>query len=324
MKHLVKILILLGIVTILFFQSGIYRNIFGVSTAFAVGDLTVNWGVPSGNPIFTISGLAPGQSQARAVHITNGSSTTRTIGVSGNELSETGNLADALTIIISKNGRDLYGGTTGEKTLTQFFTENALPGFVPLSTLPAGQSSDFTFTVKFKDTAGNEFQDKVLSFDLIIGLAVDVPAACQDISFTGKVINGTAGNDSLVGTNGNDLIIALEGNDRIAGLNGDDCIVGGPGTDQISGDNGNDAIDAGEGNDHVAGGNGNEVITGGSGNDTMDGANGIDQITGGPGNDIMTGGNGNDSLQGDGGTDTAVGGAGSDTCSAETKTQCEI
>lgn len=307
---------------LLFTWSGIYKNIFGVSTAFAVGDLTVNWGVPSGNPIFTISGMAPGQSQTRTVAVTNGSPTTRSIGVSGNKTAETGNLANALIITITRGGTDLYGGTAGEKTLSQFLTESALPGFVPLSSLNSGQSANYVFTVKFKDNAGNEFQNKTLALDLIIGLAVDAPTACQGITFS-KVINGTSGNDSLVGTNGNDLIIGLEGNDRIAGGNGNDCIVGGGGNDQISGDNGDDIIDAGAGNDQVAGGNGDETIFGGDGTDTIDGGNGVDHVFGGAGNDTMTGSNGDDNLQGDGGSDTAIGGAGSDVCSAETKVQCE-
>src|SRR5207248_6512592 len=41
---------------------------------------------------------------------------------------------------------------------------------------------------------------------------------------SGQTINGTAGNDSLVGGTGNDTINGLGGNDSISGSDGDDSL----------------------------------------------------------------------------------------------------
>src|SRR3989344_1442269 len=53
------------------------------STAYAVGDLAVNWGVAEGNPIFTINNMAPGQVETRSVIVTNNAVSVRPVGVRG-------------------------------------------------------------------------------------------------------------------------------------------------------------------------------------------------------------------------------------------------
>ncbi|MGL3820502.1 peroxidase family protein [Sphingopyxis sp. R3-92] len=77
-------------------------------------------------------------------------------------------------------------------------------------------------------------------------------------------------------------------NNSLIGTEGDDIADGGGGNDTLSGNGGNDALNGDAGND---------TITGGAGNDTL---------TGGGGNDTLTGGAGNDSVVGDGGNDVAV------------------
>lgn len=72
---------------------------------------------------------------------------------------------------------------------------------------------------------------------------------------------------SVVGTNGNDLILASANGDTINARGGNDCIIGGDGDDRINGGNGNDAIYAGNGDDMIEGGRGNDTIDGGDGND---------------------------------------------------------
>lgn len=324
MKRVLKIIILLVIFVSLINYSEITKSILGIKTAYAVGDLSVDWGVPGGQPLFTIANMVPGQSQIRTVKVANGSSANRLVGISGDKTNETGNLSSALTITISQNGVDVYGGTSGEKTVAQFLTESTLPNFAQLSSLTPDSSANYVITVKFKDQAGNEFQNKTLSLNLTIGLAVDIPTSCQGISFTGKVITGSQNNDSLSGTSKNDLILGLEGNDSISGGGGNDCIIAGSGSDRVSGDNGNDVIDAGAGNDQVAGGNGRDTILSGDGNDRIDGGNGDDSISGSLGNDILTGGNGTDILDGGSGVDVTIGGRGTDTCRAETRVSCEL
>jgi Ca2+-binding RTX toxin-like protein len=91
------------------------------------------------------------------------------------------------------------------------------------------------------------------------------------------LIQGTSGNDNLSSTDGFDnLISAQAGNDTIRGGNGNDI---------LSGQAGNDTIRGGIGSDGLAGGDGNDRLLGGAGNDRLAGHAGNDTLTGGSGND---------------------------------------
>lgn len=307
MKKIIKLSLLILFLTLLVTQWSNITNIFLPKTAFAVGDLTVNWGVPEGNPIFTLSNFAPGSSESRTVNITNGAASPRPVGIRGIQTSDPGNLASVLTIVIKKNGTDIYGGTspTGAKTVSQFFTDSTLPDFVSLTTLNPAASATYSITVTFQTSAGNPFQNKTLIFDLKIGINIAAPLACSDMVF-GNVIFGTQRGDKLNGTSGNDLIFGLEGGDLIDGKGGDDCIVGGAGGDSLNGNTGNDKV-FGEG--------GGDLVQGGVGNDYLEGNDGSDSLSGGNNNDTLLGGNG---------SDNANGNSGIDTCVAESRTNCEL
>ncbi len=156
-------------------------------------------------------------------------------------------------------------------------------------------------------------------------VAVAQPVAAQDaaeVSCAGQVativgttpgtINGTAGDDVIVGTAGADTINAGAGNDVVCGLGGADLIRGGNGRDIILGGNGPDDIRSGLGNDLVWGGAGNDTIRAGFGRDVVFGGPHADTIAGGPGNDVVRGGTGNDRVSGSNGSDLVEGGNGSD------------
>lgn len=134
-------------------------------------------------------------------------------------------------------------------------------------------------------------------------------------------INGTAGDDRLVGTSGADVIDGGAGKDRLNGGDGDDVVFGGDGNDYVYGDAGNDKLYGGSGNDAVVGdaGNdeiygedGNDGIFGGGGNDYISGGSGVDTIYGDGGNDIIDGGEDGDKLYGGSGDDKIYGGNGDD------------
>jgi Ca2+-binding RTX toxin-like protein len=84
-------------------------------------------------------------------------------------------------------------------------------------------------------------------------------------------LNGTDGNDGIVGGDLNQVVNAEAGTD---------FVDGGAGNDSIDGGAGNDVIYGGSGNDNVNGGTGNDLIVGGSGegNDTYVGGEGIDTV----------------------------------------------
>ena len=64
-----------------------------------------------------------------------------------------------------------------------------------------------------------------------------------------NVIEGTEGDDALIGTGGQDRIVGGAGNDLLAGRDGRDRIVGGAGDDTLAGDAGDDTLIGGTGYD---------------------------------------------------------------------------
>ncbi|MEA4836908.1 MAG: type I secretion C-terminal target domain-containing protein, partial [Rhodospirillaceae bacterium] len=74
----------------------------------------------------------------------------------------------------------------------------------------------------------------------------------------------------------------------------------------LTGSDGSDILVGGAGNDTLYGGDGNDILYGGAGNDTLYGGAGNDTLYGGDGDDILYGGAGNDTLYGGAGADRFV------------------
>jgi Ca2+-binding RTX toxin-like protein len=64
---------------------------------------------------------------------------------------------------------------------------------------------------------------------------------------------GTEGDDVLLGTPGTDVIVGLGGNDLLKGYAGDDIMCGGAGSDDMYGHEGNDTMYGGADNDSLEG-----------------------------------------------------------------------
>jgi Ca2+-binding RTX toxin-like protein len=124
-------------------------------------------------------------------------------------------------------------------------------------------------------------------------------------------MDGGSGNDSLLGTAGNDVIVL------------DDAYSPGPSglaprfsaIERIDAGDGNDVVDLtsrrwGYGDVAVDGGTGNDTLWTSGGNDSLSGGGGNDQLDGGWGGDTMAGGLGNDSYVVDSLGDTIVEAAG--------------
>jgi Ca2+-binding RTX toxin-like protein len=152
------------------------------------------------------------------------------------------------------------------------------------------------------------------------------------------VLDGGAGNDSLLGGAARDTLRGGEGKDDIRGGDGNDLLDGGLRADRISGGKGTDTVDyssrsvavrvsldskwddgqAGELDDvetdveNVIGTPGNDVLIGNAYNNQLVGLAGNDRLIGGSGNDAVLGGAGNDTLDGGVGNDTVDGGEGRD------------
>jgi Ca2+-binding RTX toxin-like protein len=106
---------------------------------------------------------------------------------------------------------------------------------------------------------------------------------------TNDYLSGQAGNDTISGGAGYDLIRGDDGNDSISGGADGDRVFGGDGTDILNGDAGNDELYGDAGSDTIDGGTGADLIQGGADADSITGGLGADTIYGGGGNDTMTG-----------------------------------
>ena len=72
------------------------------------------------DPLFNEANFLPGQSVTRWVKVTNNSGENQKIGVKAINVNDPDNFGSVLQIVISENGTDLYGGTTGTKYLSDF------------------------------------------------------------------------------------------------------------------------------------------------------------------------------------------------------------
>ncbi len=129
---------------------------------------------------------------------------------------------------------------------------------------------------------------------------------------------GTAGDDVIIGSDGDDLIDAGSGDDLVCARGGDDVIDTGPGDDTVVG---------GFGDDVIRGGPGDDALGGGADPDDIDGQAGDDLLFGGDNDDVVSGGTGDDALDAYPGEDTIEGGAGTDACATgpgQSATACEV
>jgi hypothetical protein len=100
----------------------------------------------------------------------------------------------------------------------------------------------------------------------------------------------------------------------VEGTTGDDHLVGSGRDDVLCGEGGDDVIDGGGGRDVVFGDGGDDRVAGGGGDDTLYGGGGEDELAGGDGFDVLSGGPGDDTLAGGLGPDHHEGGTGDNRC----------
>ncbi len=157
------------------------------------------------------------------------------------------------------------------------------------------------------DVRLNAGNDRVVNTGQILG---NVDMGTDDDTYVGSGAGLVSG--SVNGSAGNDTLIGGDAADNLDGGANDDRLIGRAGDDLLTGSDGNDTASGGSGNDEVMGGIGDDIVVGQSGNDTLDGGNDNDTMDGGAGDDILEGGAGNDILRGRAGEDELAGGEGRD------------
>lgn len=161
---------------------------------------------------------------------------------------------------------------------------------------------------------GDEGNDRLTAQGAGLGLA----RLMMNGNAGNDTILGSLGGDSLSGNEGNDAVNGLAGNDSITGSTGDDILAGGLGDDTIDGGDGEDFITGNLGNDRMRGGAGNDTLRGFEGDDTLDGQGGDDNLNGMDGNDVIRGGVGRDQISGGAGNDSIDGGRNDDSINGNT------
>lgn len=176
---------------------------------------------------------------------------------------------DRLVLTDSFGNDTLVGGETGETDGDTLAAGSVTaPLTVTFSGPEAGTVSDGSDTATFSEIealetgTGNDTVNAILATD-------------------GIVADTDAGQDSIIGGIGTDVIDSGAGGDNI---------TSGGGNDTIEARAGDDYIDAGTGADLVFGGAGNDTVDGGDSSDTLWGGTDADQLSGGNGDDVISGG----------------------------------
>jgi len=126
------------------------------------------------------------------------------------------------------------------------------------------------------------------------------------LQYTGEdhvVLGGTAGNDIIRSSEGDDTVYGDAGNDRLDGGDGNDFVLGGAGDDILTDTGGDDNMQGGDGNDVIQGGNGLNLVLGGFGSDFIITGEDSSEAFGGPGNDFILGSKANEQDMGNEGDD---------------------
>ncbi|MER0044607.1 calcium-binding protein [Pseudomonas sp. MGal98] len=274
--------------------------------------------------------------------ITGGLGDDRLVGGTGNDQLQGGSGNDLYTFARGW-GQDVIVDTEGARDVIDFAA-----GITPGEIMVSHEGDDLLLKL-----LGSTDSIRVVGY-----FAAEGAGTVEQISFAdgtqwlpeqlrSQVLQGDAGNDSLIGFATADVLNGYAGNDSLSGLAGNDTLYGAAG---------NDLLDGGDGDDLLRGDTGADTLIGGAGNDrywvdaddivieALDG--GIDtiesraswtlgdnvenlilngpavegtgnalnnDIRGGDGNNLLRGEAGDDRLNGGLGNDTLVGGTGNDT-----------
>ncbi len=183
--------------------------------------------------------------------------------------------------------------TLSPNTLIRFSSAPGFTGSIPDLGLKA---IDSTLTVTNGATITPSTADLALysvGRSIVAGRTATALAPIVFRTIGGRLdFTGTAANETLYASKGDDMINGGEGDDWIGGggcdfliqlsgrflwdRDGNDQFDGGAGNDELYGYGGDDELKGDRGNDRLEGGRGNDILIGGTGLDTLVGGTGID------------------------------------------------
>lgn len=218
-KRVIRIIISLLVITAAF--RIFMPDLFKPSTVKAVGDLVINFHVPLGDPIFVVENMLPGDEENRNIDISNNGEVPRLIRVKGVRTGGIGNdpkLETVLDLVIREGLVPIYGtgSSTGPKTLQNFFNESNDADWLALNVINPDEDKTYNFHVTFPTSAGNEFQNKSVIFDLIFENFKSDNIVINEVFYG---VDGAHGHDSPadkgITVNGLNLSIIGNGNGSV-------------------------------------------------------------------------------------------------------------
>jgi Ca2+-binding RTX toxin-like protein len=192
-------------------------------------------------------------------------------GLGGNDLIDAGTGAD-----------NVYGGAGDDTFLVGVDATLAADNFDGGAGVDTIQATANNVTMYI----GAMVDIEVISSGGFTGVTVAGTTGADTLDFTGKtfsgsvVVNGLAGNDTIIGGSGVDTLRGGDGNDAISGASGADLLYGDAGADTLNGGDGADILDGGTEIDSLFGGAGDDVLIAGrfAGTDAFDGGDGFDEV----------------------------------------------
>lgn len=174
-KRILRITFLLLIIGTVFYFNGGLEKLMKSSTVQAFGDLLVDFHVPLGDPIFTLTNMKPGDSESRPIDVSNNGTVDRFIAIRGIRTGGVGSdpkIETVLDVVISDGVTPLYGNgsPTGPKTMFDFFSDSSAANGIPLNIIDDGDGKTYNFLVNFPDSADNQFQAKSVLADISFGI----------------------------------------------------------------------------------------------------------------------------------------------------------
>jgi len=155
------------IISIAIFSAGflfaLSTNASPVPPASLVVDYSIDGGIswlPLSGPIFNETNFLPGDGITRLIRATNNSGQTQRIAMETINENDPDNFSSQLNLVIKEGTTEIFNNT-----LHNFFDQ----GETYLSSLIEGNTTQYDFTITFNSGSTNDYQGKVLGFDILVG-----------------------------------------------------------------------------------------------------------------------------------------------------------
>jgi len=181
--RMLRIIMIFTIVLGVFYLNGGLDRLVNPQTVKAFGDLLVDFHVPAGKPIFTVTNMKPGDSQTRPIDVSNSGTVARYISTKGFRNTGIGNIPkieSALKVEINDGSSTVYG----PKSMEEFFIASADLNGIPLGIVTVGGHKTYNFTVNFPTSADNNFQAKSVTVDLTFGVISGDNVVINEVFYT--------------------------------------------------------------------------------------------------------------------------------------------